>query len=84
MVSETSIRALTIPSVWTSAYMLSLLLILQAAPTVTKSINETASFSNYYPMSTSIDVKRNNVNKDPATQLATRVAAEFRKRRLEG
>ena len=31
-----------------------------------------------------IEVKRNHVNKDPAIQLAAWIAAEFRKRQLEG
>ena len=57
---------------------------LQAAPTVTKSINQTASFTNYYPIFLNIEVKYNYINKDLAIQLAAQIVMEFQKQQLEG
>jgi len=52
--------------------------------TVNKSINQTSTFCNFVPMFVNVEVKRRHVGKDPAIQLAAWIAAEFRKRLVEG
>lgn len=52
--------------------------------TVTKSVNQTSSFCNFIPMFVNVEVKRKHVGKDPAIQLGAWIAAEFRKRLIEG
>jgi len=51
---------------------------------ITTSINQTSTFVNYVPMFVSIEVKRKHVSEDPMIQLGAWVAADFRKRLLEG
>lgn len=48
------------------------------------SINQTSSWANYVPTFLNIEVKKKNVSDDPMIQLGAWVAAEFRKRELEG
>ena len=48
------------------------------------SINQTSSWVNYTPMFLNIEVKKKNVSDDPMIQIAAWVAAEFKKRELEG
>jgi len=48
------------------------------------SINQTSSWVNYVPMFVNIEGKRKNVPEDPMIQLGAWVAAEFKKRKLEG
>lgn len=48
------------------------------------SINQTSSWVNYVPIFVNIEVKRKNVPDDPMIQLGAWVAAEFKKRELEG
>lgn len=52
--------------------------------TTIKSINQTSTFCNFIPMFVNIEVKRRHVVKDPAIQLGSWIAAEFRKRLIEG
>lgn len=48
------------------------------------SINQTSSWANYVPIFLNIEVKRKHVPVDPMIQLGAWVAAEFKKRELEG
>jgi hypothetical protein len=52
--------------------------------TVTKSVNQTSTFCNFIPMFVNVDVKKKHVGKDPTIQLGAWIAAEFRKRLIEG
>ncbi|KAI9764630.1 MAG: hypothetical protein M1840_008127 [Geoglossum simile] len=52
--------------------------------TVTKSVNQTSTFCNFIPMFINVEVKKKHVGKDPAIQLGAWIAAEFRKRLIEG
>ena len=48
------------------------------------SINQTSSWVNCVPMFINIEVKKKNASDDPMIQIGAWVAAEFRKRELEG
>jgi hypothetical protein len=48
------------------------------------SINQTSSWANYIPIFVNIEVKKKNVSDDPMIQIGAWVAAEFKKRELEG
>ena len=52
--------------------------------TVTKSVNQTSTFCNFIPMFVNVEVKKSHVATDPAIQLGAWIAAEFRKRLIEG
>lgn len=52
--------------------------------TVTESINQTATFCNFVPMFVNVEVKKRHVATDPAIQLGAWIAADFRKRLIEG
>src|SRR3954452_24358573 len=52
--------------------------------TVIKSVNQTSTFCNFIPMFVNVEVKKRHVGKDPAIQLGAWIAAEFRKRLIEG
>ena len=52
--------------------------------TVTKSVNQTSTFCNFIPMFVNVEVKKRHVATDPAIQLGAWIAAEFRKRLIEG
>jgi len=48
------------------------------------SMNQTSSWMNYTPVFVNIEVKKKNVSDDPMIQIGAWVAAEFKKRGLEG
>jgi hypothetical protein len=48
------------------------------------SINQTATFTNFIPMFLNVEVKTHMPYANPGVQLAVWVAAEFRKREIEG
>ncbi|MCJ1426986.1 hypothetical protein MMC29_004889 [Sticta canariensis] len=52
--------------------------------TVTKSVNQTSTFCSFIPMFVNVEVKKRHVATDPAIQLGAWIAAEFRKRLIEG
>ena len=48
------------------------------------SINQTSGFTRYVPMFLNVEIKRENAGVDPLVQLAVWIAAEFKKRVIEG
>lgn len=52
--------------------------------TSTHSINQTSTFCNFIPIFVNVEVKKRHVATDPAIQLGAWIAAEFRKRLIEG
>ncbi|KAH0552947.1 hypothetical protein GP486_006857 [Trichoglossum hirsutum] len=52
--------------------------------TAIKSVNQTSTFCNFIPVFINVEIKKKHVGKDPAIQLGAWIAAEFRKRLIEG
>ncbi len=48
------------------------------------SINQTSGFTRYVPMFLNVEIKKQHVAADPLVQLAVWIAAEFKKRMIEG